>query len=301
MPRRVAEGALGGAVMRPYPHRRLVAVLAAVFLLVGALAVTAHAAPSEERVEFWIDESEILECDGVTLDKVSVGWVTYEKEMRGPTNVGVRNFHITRTFTNPDVGDSWTVQDTGHVRLFLVDGELHVSVSGHSVTAPPDDDALNYGRWVMNLETGDYSVMGRNFGSLEEAACAALVPARDLALTPVQWTILLDDGGPGIHTIFTVAEVRPLTEDEVGDLSGKLVWTKKRTVDLCYISVRGFGDGYVHIGDGYQTTEGCDPDPTAMQDAFDNYGLPKHACVAVTVAGHTYEYCAPLNIIESPE
>jgi hypothetical protein len=32
-----------------------------------------------------------------------------------------------------------------------------------------------------------------------------------------------------------------------------------------------------------------------MQDAFDEYGLPETACVAVRVDGLDHEYCAPLS------
>jgi hypothetical protein len=275
--------------------------MVAAMVAIAVLAASAQAAPSDKNVESWIDESDSVECAGVSLDKDSVGWVTYQKDLRSPKTVAVQNFHITRTYTNPGTHGTWTVQDTGHIRWFVVDGEEHVSVSGHSVTAPPDD-TLNYGRWVANLDTGDYSVMGRNFGAVDDAACAALVPARDLSFIPVAWTILLDDPdwGPGIHTIFTIADVRPLSEDEVGGLSGRLVWKKKNTtVDLCNVQVREVGAGYLHIGDGYQTTEGCGSNPTAMQDAFDEFGMPEYACVAVTVAGRTYEYCAPLNVITS--
>lgn len=125
----------------------------------------------------------------------------------------------------------------------------------------------------------------------------------ELTLTPVLWNITLNTDGEGIptegiHTIFTIASVHPLTAAEVEDLSGKLVWDET-VVDLCGIDIRGDGgDGSLHVGDGYQTTEGCGPNPTAMQDAFDDFGLPKTACVAVRSGGVDHEFCAPLEIVQ---
>jgi hypothetical protein len=112
----------------------------------------------------------------------------------------------------------------------------------------------------------------------------------------VEWTILLNDPefDPGVHSIFTIAAVRPLTEGAIEDLYGFLVWDET-IVELCRVEVRGGGSGYVHIGDGYQTTEGCGTNPNAMQEAFDLLGLPDIACVGVMANGRSYAYCASLN------
>lgn len=127
----------------------------------------------------------------------------------------------------------------------------------------------------------------------------------EVSLTEVEWDILLDDPewDPGVHSIATIVEARPLTEDAVQDLFGSLVWEAENTViDLCYVKVREVGDGYVHIGDVYQTIEGCGDDPTEMQDAFDAFGSPDHACVGVvTTSGGEHEYCAPLTEISEAD
>lgn len=117
-----------------------------------------------------------------------------------------------------------------------------------------------------------------------------------LELTPLRWTIDLNIS-PGVHRIFTTVEARPLDADRVAELTGSLVWDDT-VVDLCNISIRYEGDGYLTIGDGFQTDEpwDCAENPTEMQEAFDSSGLPRQACVGVlTVQGHRYEYCAPFD------
>ena len=146
----------------------------AVTAMTFALAAPAVAAPPDQNVEFVIDDSGTVLCDGVTLDRESKGWVLFAKELGGNRNERGRNFHITTTYTNPQTLDTWAIQGTGHIQFFFVDGEFHVSVSGHSDTAPPDD-SLNYGRWVINLDTGEFSVVGSNRGIEDDAACEALV------------------------------------------------------------------------------------------------------------------------------
>jgi hypothetical protein len=115
------------------------------------------------------------------------------------------------------------------------------------------------------------------------------------ALTPVEWTISIDFHGEGVHSIFTIAEVRPMTPDAVDELFGRLVWDDQTVVDLCTVDIRDVGDGYIHIGDGYSPLEGCNP--PAMQNAFDDFGLPDTACVGLSTFGGNYEYCAPLEVV----
>lgn len=119
-----------------------------------------------------------------------------------------------------------------------------------------------------------------------------------ISLTEVGWSILPDapDWGPGVHSITTIVEVRPLTENAMQDMFGYLVREAEDTVvDLCNVEVREVGNGYVHIGGGCQTIEGCGDDPTAMQDVFDAFGPSDYACVGVaTTSGDEHEYCAPL-------
>lgn len=117
----------------------------------------------------------------------------------------------------------------------------------------------------------------------------------DMQFTPVEWDIGLDEGwGPGVYTVRISAEASPLLPDQIEALSGKLVWDKA-IVALCYIGIDHVGGGYVQIGDGFQTIEGCGANPNAMQEAFDRFGLPELACLVVTAGGVDHEYCAPLT------
>ncbi|NNC40609.1 MAG: hypothetical protein HKN95_07940, partial [Acidimicrobiia bacterium] len=120
---------------------------------------------------------------------------------------------------------------------------------------------------------------------------------RSFTFTPVEWGIILNESGPGVHTVSMEADIRPLTADLVEGVSGTLIWDET-VVDLCAIGTEQEGVGLLHIGDTFQTTEGCGDNPTAMQDAFDDFGLPKRACVMVTVDGLDHEYCAPLQVPE---
>ena len=135
--------------------------------------------------------------------------------------------------------------------------------------------SLPEGRWVMEIRSN------------EEPS-----PAEEL--TPVEWGIIIDEARPGVHTVGTIVDVRPLTPDHVDETSGRLIWDET-VVDLCGIDIREVGPGFVHVGDIFGSDEGCGSNPTAMQDAFDEFGLPVTACVAVRVAGFDHEYCAPLS------
>lgn len=134
----------------------------------------------------------------------------------------------------------------------------------------------------------------------------ATVPA--ITFTPAAWTI--SGVGPGVHDIWMVADVSPLTADEVEVLGGRLVWEEVE-IDLCAvpdftgsfdgIGIRSFGDGFLQIGDGFQTDgqyTGC-PINDAMQSAFDLYGPPLTACLSVdaTAGDVGIEYCAPLEVL----
>jgi len=107
------------------------------------------------------------------------------------------------------------------------------------------------------------------------------------------WKIALDDEGPGIHTVFMITTF-PLREADVQGVGGRLVW-EDTEVELCRIGIRSAGDGFVRIGDIFQTTEGCGTN-TGMQQAFDDHGLPETACVYVRADGVDDEYCAALAI-----
>ena len=60
------------------------------------------------------------------------------------------------------------------------------------------------------------------------------------------------------------------------------------------IAVRGVGDGFLTIGDAFETTE-CSE--SGMQSAFDAFGLPTTACLFVKADGVVTEFCAPLNVV----
>jgi hypothetical protein len=119
-------------------------------------------------------------------------------------------------------------------------------------------------------------------------------PDGPFTFSPVQWGITLNESGPGTHSVLMIADVRPLTTNDVEDVSGRLIWDET-VVDLCRIDIRQEGVGFIHVGDIFQTTEGCGSNPTAMQDAFDEFGLPETACVTVRFGGLDHDYCAPLS------
>ena len=110
----------------------------------------------------------------------------------------------------------------------------------------------------------------------------------------MEWGIHIDEVGLRVHMVCTIVDVRPLTSDQVEGTSGRLIW-EETVVDLCGIDIREVGPGFVRIGDIFGTDEGCGSNRTAMQDAFDEFGLPETACVAFRVAGVDHEYCAPLR------
>lgn len=117
--------------------------------------------------------------------------------------------------------------------------------------------------------------------------------------SPVDWQVMLDEAGPGVHTVHMIVDFGPTSEsgDEAElEASGRLVW-EQGEVELCGIEFREeVGAGRLGVGDIFQTTEGCGDDPTAMQDAVDEFGPPTQGCVEATLGGDTYEYCAPLPI-----
>jgi hypothetical protein len=128
------------------------------------------------------------------------------------------------------------------------------------------------------------------------AGCGDDSPARG---EPLDWQIVLDDGGPGVHTVYMIVDFGPPPEPgDEGQLqaSGSLVW-EDAEIELCGVELREeAGEGRFAVGDIFQTTEGCGDDPTAMQDSFDEFGPPTEGCVEARLGDSTYEYCAPLPI-----
>ncbi len=118
--------------------------------------------------------------------------------------------------------------------------------------------------------------------------------------TPVEWRIgLEEEWGPGVYTVWMSAHASPLLLDQIEGAYGKLIW-EETVVDLCNIGFYPVRSSSIDIGDTYQTIEGCGANPTAMQDAFDEFGLPQSACLGVTTDGVDHEYCAPLGVDEIP-
>ena len=118
-----------------------------------------------------------------------------------------------------------------------------------------------------------------------------------ITLERFNWTAELIGTMPDVYTIFMVVDVSPLAENDIDSLGGILIWNETE-VEFCNAEVRGTGSDFVRIGQGFETSE--DPecgDASAIQDAFDNFGLPVNACVSVTTGGVDYSYCAPLELI----
>jgi len=185
------------------------------------------------------------------------------------------------------------------------------------------DDVDGDGDWDMKLKfktqesgiaCGDTEVTltgetfdGRSFVGMDSIRTIDC----ELTFTPVEWTIARDTNGAGIHTIFMIADVSPLVVDDIQDIGGELIWEETQ-ITLCadptyppvlwgkFISIRDVGDGFLRVGDGFQTNGqglGCDIN-TTMQNAFDNFGLPKNACLSVRSGSTNHEFCGPLNVIQ---
>ena len=143
--------------------RRLAILVAAIAML--AIAPAASAAPPEDRV-FIIEDGGEVECDGGLLTFTRTGWVNGEFD---PSNFF---YHLKWVFSNAD-GESWTYIDTGRVRTFERGGVVYVSLSGRSVNVGPDQSSW-IGHWVMNMDTGEESRVGRGLGYIEDLACSML-------------------------------------------------------------------------------------------------------------------------------
>jgi hypothetical protein len=114
------------------------------------------------------------------------------------------------------------------------------------------------------------------------------------AFTPLEWNIE-PDAVRGIHTVSMIVGANPQTGDQIEDVSGRLIWPTA-VVDLCGVRTRGVADGFLNIGDIFQTTEGCGDNPNAMQDAFREFGMPELACLTVSLGAFgSLQHCAPLD------
>ncbi|MDH3261950.1 MAG: hypothetical protein OEM81_13020 [Acidimicrobiia bacterium] len=147
------------------PRRSLVLGLAMVLAVV--LAIPAAADP--KFVDGTVDEvSEEIECGAETIWRDRQGWYGLIQNVDH-----VSKYHIRITYRNVD-GDKWRYQDTGSLHWFDVDGEAHISLSGHSTNVGPDATGW-YGRWVFNLDQETVvSLVGKGQGDIDQAACDAL-------------------------------------------------------------------------------------------------------------------------------
>ena len=142
--------------------RRLAILVATVAML--SIAPAASAAPPEDRVLI-LDFSGDVECDGSSLTFDTTGWVN------GKPDTGFV-YHLTWVYSNAE-GETWTYIDTGRVRFFERGGVLYGSLSGRSVNVGPDQSSW-IGHWVLNMETGEASSVGRGLGYIEDLACSML-------------------------------------------------------------------------------------------------------------------------------
>jgi hypothetical protein len=142
--------------------RRLAILVATVAML--SIAPAASAAPPEDRVTILEFGGEV-DCDGALLTFETTGWVN------GKPDTGFF-YHLTWVFSNAE-GEGWTYIDTGRVRFFERGGVLYGSLSGRSVNVGPDNSSW-IGHWVVNMETGEASRVGRGLGYIEDLACSVL-------------------------------------------------------------------------------------------------------------------------------
>jgi len=271
------------------------------------------------------------DSDGVVVVACPAGALMAEQAVEGSSSWvllsldGVRRTEVPGLAGKESVGNVWwspdgsrlalTASDPGAdgLSLLLVDaatGETVAEIveSGSEVSEArwsSDGRFLLYGRHVPSGPSQTALVV---YDTLHGAIAAEVpLPENQEVLeirsadptivtrpTPSQWGIDLNDAGPGVHTVFMLVDASSLAGEHIEELAGRLIWAET-VVDLCGISIRADEDALLHVGDIFQTTEGCGSNPTAMQDAFDAYGLPESACVSMTAGDVEHEYCAPLG------
>lgn len=183
------------------------------------------------------------------------------------------------------------------------DGEWYPPEQHADYVPPPPGPELPRRLWfrrrwviVVSVVVGSWS-LGQIFAGGEEVPLAGSDESGEDDRGPVadqEWTIALNEQSGGIYTLVMIKTFSPLEEADIEDLGGRLVW-EETEIELCRIGIRSVGDGFVQVGDIFQTVEGCDGD-TGMQQALDEFGPPDTACVYVQVGGVDDEYCAPLTV-----
>jgi hypothetical protein len=183
----------------------------------------------------------------------------------------------------------------GETEAATSNGQMWFSTDGITWDGPYEQPYGWSYAWGIDAAVLDDRIIGRGRFVVVGEFLDDTPADKAVVLTPADWQIDLDHGGPGIHTVLMILYVHPLTVDDVEDLSGRLVWDET-VVDLCTIQIRSAGDDGLRVGDIFSTNdEGCKDNPTAVQDAFDAFGLPDTACVTVRAGGIDHEYCSPLN------
>jgi hypothetical protein len=112
-----------------------------------------------------------ITCEWGSITWTEEGWVGPAPEIGNPSN-----YHLTWAYSNAE-GKVWTYVDTGVIRTYLHNGELYVSLSGHSVNVGPGPGGTGWiGHFVANQETGEVWRAGLDVGNIDQRACSVLAP-----------------------------------------------------------------------------------------------------------------------------
>jgi len=185
--------------------------------------------------------------------------------------------------------------------LWLASDGLWYPPEPHSDAARPAGRERPRMPWWRRPETSVASVVvalwatGFAVGNLERHQAARETEDDDRGpVVDEEWSISADRAGDGIHDVHMIKTFSPLEESDLQDFGGRLVWPETE-IELCGVGIRSVGDGFLQIGDIFNTTQGCDGE-TRMHQAFDQFGAPQTACVFVRSRGVDDEYCAPLTV-----
>ena len=63
------------------------------------------------------------------------------------------------------------------------------------------------------------------------------------------------------------------------------------------ISIRQIDDGFLVVGDAFESDETGDGCNTGMQSAFNEFGLPQNGCLLVRARDVDNQFCAPLRVV----
>lgn len=151
---------------------------------------------------------------------------------------------------------------------------------------------------VRSVVSGDGTLWGSDneyvvkYDGTARSVYTPLAESKAFTIVLTDWNIEADGDSAGVYGIHMLAEV---WEGEPESISGRLLWDET-TVELCGVDFRGSWARRNEIGDIFATTEGCEPNPTAMQDAVDEYGLPSAGCLTLTYEGVAHDFCAEFDL-----